>query len=74
MLAHATGATIHEDGLQDDNNNTNIFSEKSSYACENISLPEHKYVQTMDHGGWLKFDEISFNLLEHFLTLHVNVR
>ena len=28
----------------------------------------------MDHGGLLKFDEVVFNLLEHFLTLHVNLR
>ena len=41
---------------------------------ENITLPEHKYVQIVYHGCLWKANEIVFNLLEQFLTLHVRER
>ena len=41
---------------------------------ENISLPEHKFVQITYHGELWKVNEIVFNLLRHLLTLGLRVR
>ena len=72
-------AIIYEDGLQYDKKTSDIFSEKDAfsmagnYTGENNSLPEHTYVQIIDHGGLLKVDEIGFSSTIYSSTLHVNV-